>query len=220
VVILAGTLLAGALSTSQGFGATFLTKKKGNKLYVNVGERASDAELLDGKDSDQFLTSDQAPGFVSEEETFTRHWGCHGANFDAEDSATGYAGRIYRYRVGTGGESLFQCQVHLPHGAVVTELAFALHDDDTSAAAGPCFMGRIDTDGTGFGAISTVAEVGNTGDSAAPFRIRLVDTMLTNPVIDNEGFTYRVECQLTSADTDVGIYGAHVTYTVTGANLG
>ncbi|MGH2684377.1 MAG: hypothetical protein ACRDJP_02805 [Actinomycetota bacterium] len=56
VVLAIGMLAAGAMALSPALSAAPpLTKKKANKLYVNVGEKASDSELLDGIDSTGFL---------------------------------------------------------------------------------------------------------------------------------------------------------------------
>lgn len=50
-VAIAALLLTPASATS------FLTSKRADKRYINVGERASDADLLDGQDSSTFLAA-------------------------------------------------------------------------------------------------------------------------------------------------------------------
>ncbi|MGH2686029.1 MAG: hypothetical protein ACRDJP_11245 [Actinomycetota bacterium] len=53
VVLLAAALVVAGLSGATA-AKKALTKKKANKLYVNVGEKASDSDLLDGTDSSAF----------------------------------------------------------------------------------------------------------------------------------------------------------------------
>ena len=75
VVLAIGMLAAGALALSPALSAQQpLTKKKANKLYVNIGEMASDSDLLDGIDSTGFLgagatatNSSQLNGMSSDE---------------------------------------------------------------------------------------------------------------------------------------------------------
>lgn len=56
--VFVGVSVASLLLT-PATAVTFLTKKKADKRYVNVGERASDANLLDGQDSSAFLGANQ-----------------------------------------------------------------------------------------------------------------------------------------------------------------
>jgi hypothetical protein len=57
-MVLATLTVAGFLLT-PATAATFLTKKKADKRYINVGEKATDADLLDGQNSTAFLGADQ-----------------------------------------------------------------------------------------------------------------------------------------------------------------
>jgi hypothetical protein len=66
-VLAAAMLVGGIFAISPATAAKFLTKKKAQKLFyskaaadarfINLGEKASDADLLDGQDSGAFLTS-------------------------------------------------------------------------------------------------------------------------------------------------------------------
>ncbi len=53
------TVAAAGLLLSPATAANFLTRKKADKRYINVGEKASDADLLDGQDSTAFLSTNQ-----------------------------------------------------------------------------------------------------------------------------------------------------------------
>lgn len=52
-----GMLAMGALGTAPAVAGKFLTKKAGDKRYVNVGEKASDSDRLDGQDATAFATA-------------------------------------------------------------------------------------------------------------------------------------------------------------------
>lgn len=57
-MVLATLTVAGFL-LPPATAATFLTKKKADKRYINVGEKATDADLLDGQNSTSFLGANQ-----------------------------------------------------------------------------------------------------------------------------------------------------------------
>ncbi|MDQ4004877.1 MAG: hypothetical protein M3135_01055 [Actinomycetota bacterium] len=56
ILIIAGSVIAAALSGMSAGAPKPLTKKKADRRYVNVGEKANDADKLDGQDSSAFLT--------------------------------------------------------------------------------------------------------------------------------------------------------------------
>lgn len=53
------TLTVVSFLLTPATAVTFLTKKKADKRYVNVSEKASDSDLLDGRDSSAFLGATQ-----------------------------------------------------------------------------------------------------------------------------------------------------------------
>ncbi|MGH2764884.1 MAG: hypothetical protein ACRDKA_03060 [Actinomycetota bacterium] len=57
-VLALGMVAAGALVITPATAAKFLTRKKADKRYINVGEKASDSDKLDGMDSTAFLGGD------------------------------------------------------------------------------------------------------------------------------------------------------------------
>ncbi len=159
---------------------------------------------LDGLDSTQLLRKS---------ESFTRHFSCEGTAWE-----NGFSWKAYgldgsgKHGDGSFPPTLFVCSVNIPDGATVTAVSFSLKDDHASQDD-QCSMWRTD--------LTTV--IGNPGrpmaygvmTSGMPGDVRLTDTTIDFPVIDNSRFAYLLSC-FVGNDSDTGLYGAVVTYRVTG----
>jgi hypothetical protein len=166
--------------------------------------KVPNADRLDGLDSTQLLRR---------AESFTRHFSCEGTAwenaFSWKDYSFGGAGKI-----GTGPfpPTYFICNVNIPDGARVTEVSFSL-EDSHATQDNECSMWRTD--------LTTV--IGNTWPpmaygvmtSGTPGSVRLSDTTIDFPVVDNSRFAYLLAC-FVGNDGQTGLYGATVTYTVRG----
>ncbi len=163
--------------------------------------RVPNANRLDGLDSTQF---------VRKAESFTRHFSCAGTAFENAFSWTGYAVQdSLKYGDGAFAPTLFRCSVDIPDGATVTEVSFAVKDTHPSQDV-QCSMWRRDL--TAFGESPPMAyEVITSG---TPGDVRISDTTIQQAVIDNAKFSYFVQCWVGN-DSETGLYGAVVTYTVT-----
>lgn len=147
-------------------------RKVGGPLFINVGEKAGDADTLDGVDS---------TGFLTKAETFTRHWSCTGTAFQPLDSATEWDGAAegLRFRTTTSGQGVFRCNVDLPDGATVTQVSFSLLDSSATEEVSQVEMWRIN-DVTAIGTETQMTAAGSTGIAATPGAVQLSDTSVTS----------------------------------------
>jgi hypothetical protein len=163
-----------------------------------------DANRLDGVDSTQF---------VRKAEALTRHLSCAGTAFENAFSWNDYAvdGSL-KYGLGTSPFVLFRCSVDVPDGARVTEVSFAVKDTHPTQDV-QCSMWRS----------HMTAAIGDSGPpmayevmtSGTPGDVRISDTTIDHPMIDNGKFSYSLQCWVGN-DSETGLYGAVVTYRVTG----
>jgi hypothetical protein len=164
--------------------------------------RVPDADRLDGLDATEFVRTT---------DTVTRHFSCAGVAFESSYSTADYSLDV-ALKFGEGpSPALFRCSVNIPDGATVTEVSFAVKDmhpteDDA------CSMWRTNMAST-IGAETAMAHGLTT--SGTPADVRLTDTTIDQPVIDNGRFSYFLQCRV-GTDDSTGLYGAIVTYTVTG----
>jgi hypothetical protein len=146
-------------------------------------------------------------------EAFTRHFSCEGTAWENGFSWKAYtADGSGKHGDGSFPPTLFLCSVNIPDGARVSEVSFSLKDAH-AAQDDQCSMWRTD--------LTTV--IGNSGRPMAygvmttgtPGDVRLTDTTIEFPVIDNSRFAYILSC-FVGNDGETGLYGAVVTYRVTG----
>jgi hypothetical protein len=166
----------------------------------------ADAARLDGKNASQF---------VRRAETFTRHFSCSGTAFENSFSAVAYTLDVASKQGDGGGQPLFRCSVDIPDGAKVTSVSFAVHDTDDSQDI-RCSMWRTDMTIVIGDETSMANDLMTTG---TPADARLTDTTIEQPVIDNGRFSYFLQCRV-GDDEATGLYGATVTYRVTGGSNG
>jgi hypothetical protein len=145
-------------------------------------------------------------------ESFTRHFSCQGTSWENAFSWKDYSvAGVGKIGTGTFPPTYFICSAHLPDRAIVTEVSFSLEDTHPTQDA-ECSMWRTD--------LTTV--IGNTWPpmaygvltSGTPGSVRLRDTTIESPVIDNSRYSYVLAC-FVGNDVQTGLYGATVTYTVT-----
>jgi hypothetical protein len=164
--------------------------------------RVPDANRLDGWDSTQF---------VRKAESHTRHFTCAGTAFENSFSDRDYSLDVM-LKYGAGPDpALFRCSVNIPDGARVTEVSFSVKDTD-AAVDDACSMWRTNMT-TEIGA--ETAMTGDVTTSGTPADVRISDTTIEEPVIDNGNFAYFLQCWVGS-DNALGLYGANVTYVVNG----
>jgi hypothetical protein len=160
--------------------------------------KVPDADRLDGFDSTQF---------VRKTDSFTRHFSCAGTGFENSSSAAGYSLDV-ALKHGTGpAPARFRCSVNIPDGAKVTAVSFSVKDTHASEDD-ECSMWRTNMT-TAIGAETAMADGLTT--SGTPADVRLIDTTIEDAVIDNDSYSYFLQCQV-GTDNATGLYGAIVTY--------
>jgi hypothetical protein len=164
--------------------------------------RVPDADRLGGSDSSEFVRTT---------DTVTRHFSCAGTAWENAMSAVGYGIENSLKHSDGSFHALFFCSVDIRDGATVTEVSFSVRDSHQSYDV-DCSMWRRDL-ATEVGASSPMAV--DVVTSGMPGDVRISETTIHNPVIDNARFSYGLGCWV-GADIAIGLYGATVTYTVTG----
>jgi hypothetical protein len=161
--------------------------------------KVSDADSLDGLDSDQF---------VRKSDVFTTQFTCAGTTWENQRSTEGYGG-WGSLKHGDGTLGVFRCNVAIPTGATVTEVSFAVKDTNPAQAI-HCAMFRTNLT-TLIGGEAFMAQASTSG---SPGAVRISNiTKISHPLIDNANFAYFVQCTVGS-DASTGIYAAIVTYTM------
>ncbi len=148
--------------------------------------------------------------FVKKADVATRHFSCAGTAWESVFDATvkAVSGSM---KYATAGNALFRCSVAIPDGATVTAVNFAVRDTSATFSA-DCDLWRTNTV-TAIGTETQLATVA-TGAAAAPGNVRISDTTITQPTIDNDTFAYFVQCDL-GTDINTGVFSANLTYTTT-----
>ena len=173
--------------------------------FLLAGGKATDSDLLDGLNSTAFLQGGT---------TYTRHFSCSGTTWLVENSnfAEGWTFSDSLLH-STTGSNLARCNVALPDSAVVTRVDFSVADSDATDDIGFAEMFRTNL----ISSIGTEVEMADAGGTtgAAGDQI-LSDTTITSPTIDNNSFAYFLQVGLEGTDSGVGVYGAIVTYSISG----
>lgn len=158
----------------------------------------------------------QSDSAVSAAGTQTRAVSCASTDFFPVDSDTPYqnAGTM---REAAGVDSL-RCNPGLPHRAVVTRVRFSIHDGSISGVVGPCALKRMGLAIATVNTVQTMASVPATDLYAySETPKRLTDTSISFATVDPTNYAYWLECQVNGSPL-IGVYGADVTFTITGAN--
>ena len=149
--------------------------------------------------------------------TQVRITSCAGMNFRPIDSATGYTWTGRRLERGNGGDGWFLCDPQLPHRAVVTKVRFTVYDSSSLNEVRYCALVRHGLAAANSEPVA-IAGVAATGVGAEPGSIRLTDTSILTPTIDNGNFAYWLQCLITGGASLTGLIGADVTYRISSAN--
>lgn len=203
-IALAGVMLVAGVSPGAAKPLTkkkalklFYTKAQADEQFVNVGEKAGDADKLDGQDSSAF-------GQLA---TVNRTASCPGSGFYPEASShpytTSVSGGGVEHRRHTSATQVIElhCPVNLPQGAVITGVRLVVFDGGNTSPdfIGPCHLRRIPA--TGVPAV--LAATGNTSSAFNSGVTTLDDTTITSPVVPAEVSHY-LSCD-TSNGPSVGI---------------
>jgi hypothetical protein len=164
------------------------------------------ADTLDGIDSTQF---------VQKGESFTRHFSCAGTTWQEADSTATYElTGADRYNTTATGNRLFRCNLNVPDGATITEVAFGARDTDNTGNDVSCALWRTNMAVS----VGTETNMASASTAGAPGSVRIADATVSQPVIDNGNYAYFLQCRNEAGTSANAIYGANVTYTTTGAN--
>jgi hypothetical protein len=152
---------------------------------------------------------------------YTRATSCYSLNFHPIDSAT-----VYDYqgnqllRTGPGGSGFFLCDPHLPQWAVVTKVQFTLYDNADDGSVQYCGLDRADLAAATATTYKVMAQIPPTGLSARPGLVRLTDTTINFPSVDNRLYSYWLQCHLDvrTGSFNHGIFGADVIYQISASN--
>jgi hypothetical protein len=149
----------------------------------------------------------------------TRSTSCGPFDFQPVESDTqaDYA-NAKRIRKGTSGTGFFSCNPSLPTRAVVTKVQFSVWDGSGSSQLKYCGLYRSGLTGPTSDNVQELAAVPGTGIDQAPGFARLSDTSIRNATIDTGKYVYWLQCNLEQSGQSLGLFGADVLYTITGAN--
>lgn len=156
-----------------------------------------DAERLDGLDSAAFVTK-------------TGAWSCPGNSWMPSSAYSDYRTSGPLMAVGIGSASaFFRCAVALPHGVVVSSVAFTVQDSSSSAGV-ECALYRTGLI-TGIGGTSQLAA--SLVTSGSPGATVLATDEIAFALIDNSRYAYYAGCTVVEDGWDTGIYGVTISYT-------
>jgi hypothetical protein len=164
--------------------------------------RVPNANRLDGLDSTQF---------VRKTDSFTRHFSCAGTAWENATSEVGYEVDGSLKHSDGSFHAVFFCSADIPDGATVTEVSFSVKDSHQSYDV-ECSMWRTNMR-TQVGGAQPMAD--GVVTQGTPGDVRISDSTINEPVIDNARFSYHLGCSV-GADSAIGLYGAIVTYTMSG----
>ena len=117
------------------------------------------------------------------------------------------------------GPAFFLCDPGLPNKAIVTKVRFTILDDTAFGEIQNCALVRSGLTPTTAQSVQVLASVPSTGvpfTSALP--LRPSDTSISYATIDNANFAYWLQCELPYTNSQIGLFGADVTYKITAGN--
>jgi hypothetical protein len=148
---------------------------------------------------------------------------CSAYDFHPVDSDTwyGYVGVMLYHKVTSdpasqNGSGFFICNPNLPQSAVVTKVQFTVYDDFNGDQVRFCQLDRMPL-GRSASGYQAMASVPGTGNSRTPARVRLTDTTISYPIVNNAAYGYWLQCQVTAEehkDQFTAIFGANVVYAI------
>jgi hypothetical protein len=146
----------------------------------------------------------------------TDYFSISSAGFNASPGAAtnldGFDSGNSRWFVGgTAGLAEFMyAPVHLPNGAIVTQVDFYVDDADATYQV----IGRLDRHAFGGTVITNLATTVGSGAAFATGAATLTDNTIVNATIDNSLYSYFLRFETVQANANLKIYGAKITYTV------
>jgi hypothetical protein len=146
----------------------------------------------------------------------TDYFSISSAGFNASPGAAtnldGFDSGNSRWFVGgTAGLAEFMyAPVHLPNGAVVTQVDFYVDDADATYQV----IGRLDRHAFGGTVITNLATTVGSGAAFATGAATLTDNTIVNATVDNSLYSYFLRFETVQANANLKIYGAKITYTV------
>jgi hypothetical protein len=143
------------------------------------------------------------------------HFSCNALTWQESNTTPGFATGGTNGMARTSNDSgSFSCNVALPHGATITGVRFAVYDQNPSSNMGPCTLRRLRLTAP-IGSGGTMLDAGSS--SGSPGDMTLSSTAVSDPVVDNDNFSYLLSCAFASSGGALGVYGAIVDYEVGGA---
>jgi hypothetical protein len=102
----------------------------------------------------------------------------------------------------------------LPHGAVVTQVDFYVHDGDASyEVSGTMYYNLL-----GNSVVTTMATTTGSGVASTAGAATLTATSVGDATIDNSNRSYYLRYNTYQSNSNLRVYGAKITYTVTKAD--
>ena len=137
------------------------------------------------------------------------HFSCDAAALTPYNSAQTWVNGL-NYATSDGQLS---CNVVVPDGAMIREVAWSLYDND-AADAEQCSLYRrhlVTSIGDSDAMASAVTPVPGTPGAAV-----FTDNTIANATVDNENYSYAAACSSGGGSTNVGVFGISVEYTYLG----
>jgi hypothetical protein len=193
VSIVASVLLGGALLLASPLGGPVVA-------HVN--------------DSLDHLTSHLDERYVRSK-VVTKRAMCPGFNFYPHASGITYNNNS---SLRTGGPGTFRCGVDLPAGGTITRFQVAAMDSNEGGHVGPCNLSLVRVDAVGdadVGLVGVISDMNGTSDLGTPGAVELKDDSINPSYASiNNQHAYWVECGLNLNASNLGLYGAFVTYQI------
>jgi hypothetical protein len=170
-----------------------------------AGKTAAVYGLAGGADYAGYFDGDVHVKGTVTMDTVVRYYSIPGAEFVPRDDAYDwYRSANYLY-TGTGSNTYWYAGVHLPDGAVVTEVSMYVIDNDVTNNISFSLY-RI----THTGASSAMAGVSSSGNNPA---VRtFIDNSISDATIDNKDYYYAVTMVLKSGTIDHRLYQLRIEY--------
>jgi hypothetical protein len=177
-----------------------------NAAHATNADLAADANTVGGLAPTVFVQKSD----LLNSPLLTGHFSCAGSAWESVSSTATYTATGSE-KHGTAGAPLFRCNVAVPDGTTITAVNFTVRD--TSATDNvDCDLWRTNM----VTAVGGELLLANATTTLAPGDVRVSDATVTQGAVDNDNFSYFVQCA-TGPDATTGVFGANLTYTAGGA---
>ena len=187
--------------------------KNGTNIGIGIASASEQLEVLGNVEipaANEYQFATAKTKYISYHPTVFSYVGAQDAQW-----RTFNAVNLYAYFEGTSGTSQLTAvaSVHLPDGAVVTNVEAWLYDDETAAATSLARV-RLSRHEVGVSTSSvTMATVETTQPEAATTLVTRNDNTISSATIDNSTYAYRLIFQ-GIATANIQLHGVRITYTV------